>query len=171
MGADPFIGEVQMFGGNFAPRGWALCDGQLLAVASNDALFSLLGTRYGGDGRTSFGLPDLRSRIPIGAGQGPGLTNRVLGAKLGTESETLTANQVPAHTHDWQTTAGAASATNPQGARLAAATVYSPDAPDTTLSASAVTRSSGGGLSHTNEQPFLVVNYIIALWGIYPSRN
>ena len=171
MGLDPFIGEVQMFAGNFAPRSWALCDGQLLAVADNDALFSLLGTRYGGDGRTSFGLPDLRSRIPIGAGQGPGLTNRALGARLGTESETLTPNEVPAHTHDWQTTTGAAGATNPQGARLAAATVYSSAAPDTALSATAVSRSSGGGLSHTNEQPFLVVNYIIALWGIYPSRN
>ena len=171
MGTEPFIGEVQMFAGNFAPRGWALCDGQLLSVSQYDALFSLLGTNYGGDGRTTFGLPDLRSRIPIGTGQGSGLSNRQLGERVGQEQVTLTANEVPAHTHNWEVTSGASNASNPTNARLAAAKVYSNAAPDTALNAAAVTPSAGGSRPHPNEQPFLVVNYIIALVGIYPSRN
>ena len=95
--SEPFVGEIRMFAGNFAPQGWAYCDGQLLAVSSNDALFSLLGTIYGGDGRTTFGLPDLRGRIPIHTGTGPGLSQRRLGSKSGTEKETLTVNELPAH--------------------------------------------------------------------------
>ena len=100
--SEPFVGEVRMFAGNFAPRGWAFCDGQLLAVSQNDALFSLLGTIYGGDGRTTFGLPDMRGRVAIHAGSGPGLSPRRLGAKAGSEKETLTVNQMPSHTHAWQ---------------------------------------------------------------------
>lgn len=171
MGAEPFVGELQMFGGNFAPRGWALCDGQLLAVADNDALFSLLGTIYGGDGRTTFGLPDLRGRVPVGSGQGPGLSARALGSKFGAEQAYLTSGQVPAHTHAWEATTGAATATSPVGARLAAGQVYSSDQPDTALSAGAVSPSAGGQQPHNNEQPFLVINFIIALYGIYPSRT
>ena len=98
--SEPFVGEIRMFAGNFAPRGWAFCDGQLLATSQNDALFSLLGTIYGGDGRTTFGLPDLRGRIPVHAGTGPGLSPRRLGAKAGAEKVTLTVNELPSHTHD-----------------------------------------------------------------------
>ncbi|MBD3756388.1 MAG: phage tail protein, partial [Gammaproteobacteria bacterium] len=97
--SEPFVGEIRMFAGNFAPRGWAFCDGQLLAVSQNDALFSLLGTIYGGDGRTTFGLPDMRGRIPVHQGSGPGLSPRRLGSKSGAETETLTVNQMPSHTH------------------------------------------------------------------------
>ena len=100
--SEPFIGEIRMFAGSFAPRGWALCDGQLLAVSQNDALFSLLGTIYGGDGRTTFGLPDMRGRIPIHFGSGPGLTPRTLGNKFGSEHETLITNQLPSHSHTLQ---------------------------------------------------------------------
>lgn len=171
MGTEPFIGEIQMFGGTFAPEGWALCDGQLLSVTQYDALFSLLGTRFGGDGRTTFGLPELRGRVPVGVGQGPGLTARQLGAKFGAEQAVVTADQVPAHTHQWQVTSAGASATSPIGARLASGRVYSSDDPDVSLSAGAVGTSSGSGRSHDNVQPFLVVNFIIALVGIYPSRN
>ena len=99
--SEPFVGEIRMFAGSFAPRGWAFCDGQLLAVSQSDALFSLLGTIYGGDGRTTFGLPDMRGRIPIHAGSGAGLSQRRLGARVGTEKETLTVNHLPAHSHTW----------------------------------------------------------------------
>jgi len=111
--SEPFVGEIRMFAGNFAPRGWAFCDGQLLAVSQNDALFSLLGTIYGGDGRTTFGLPDMRGRTPLHAGQGPGLSNRRLGAKAGAENVTLTVNQLPSHRHDWQATTALASSQSP----------------------------------------------------------
>ena len=113
--SEPFVGKIRMFAGNFAPRGWAFCDGQLLAVSQNDALFSLLGTIYGGDGRTTFGLPDLRGRIPIHAGTGPGLSPRSLGNKAGTEIETLTVNQIPSHTHSWQATSDDAQDRSPIG--------------------------------------------------------
>ena len=98
--AEPFVGEIRMFAGNFAPRGFAFCDGQLLAISQNDALFALLGTTYGGDGRTTFALPDLRGRVPVHAGSGPGLTRRTLGQRAGSEQETLTLSQIPAHNHN-----------------------------------------------------------------------
>ena len=113
--SEPFVGEIRMFAGNFAPRGWAYCDGQLLAVSQNDALFSLFGTIYGGDGRTTFGLPDLRGRFPIHAGQGPGLSNRRLGSKGGAETVTVTANQLPSHTHPIKGTNDNATASDPAG--------------------------------------------------------
>ena len=116
---EPFVGEIRMFAGNFAPRGWAFCDGQLLSVSDNDALFSLLGTIYGGDGRTTFGLPDLRGRIPIHAGQGSGLSNRRLGSKGGAEQVTVTVNQTPTHTHDWKATDGLAQNDSPANTGLA----------------------------------------------------
>lgn len=163
-----------MFAGNFAPRGWALCDGQLLAVSQNDALFSLLGTIYGGDGRTTFGLPDLRGRVPIHAGSGPGLSPRRLGAKFGSEEITLTVNQLPAHTHALQVTNDAASAQQPANGVYARAQIdaYLRDNnPDANNMASGVITAVGGSRSHTNIQPFLCVNFIIALFGIYPSRQ
>ena len=172
--SEPFVGEVRMFAGNFAPRGWAFCDGQLLAVSQNDALFSLLGTIYGGDGRTTFGLPDLRGRIPIHAGQGPGLSERRLGAKGGSEQETLTVNQLPSHSHEMQGVSSNGSVPNPQDAHLATNTtadIYAPaETLDTTMASSAMS-NVGGSRAHTNLQPFLCVNFIIALFGIYPSRS
>ncbi|REJ76581.1 MAG: phage tail protein [Acidobacteria bacterium] len=172
--SEPFVGEIRMFAGNFAPRGWAFCDGQLLAVSQNDALFSLLGTVYGGDGRTTFGLPDLRGRIPIHAGTGPGLSPRRLGAKAGEENVTLTVNQMPSHTHGWRASSGAATETSPSGAGYAqtsALDVYN-DAPTSFAAmASDMIGNVGGSRSHTNLMPFLCVHFIIALFGIYPSRH
>lgn len=172
--SEPFVGEVRMFAGNFAPRGWAFCDGQLLAVSQNDALFSLLGTIYGGDGRTTFGLPDMRGRLAIHAGSGPGLSPRRLGAKAGSENETLTVNQLPSHNHSVNASDTAGSSTTPSGgfARDTSGSniyVQNMTAP-TNLSNSGIS-STGGSRSHTNLMPFLCVNYIIALFGIYPSRH
>lgn len=170
--SEPFVGEIRMFAGNFAPRGWAFCDGQLLAVSQNDALFSLLGTIYGGDGRTTFGLPDLRGRVPIHAGQGPGLNNRRLGARGGAENVTLTVNQLPGHSHTIQASADAATGPNPGGEVLAETSSDRSyrDAADTALSSNALS-SVGGSRSHPNLMPYLCVHFIIALFGIYPSRS
>ena len=171
--SEPFVGEIRMFAGNFAPRGWAFCDGQLLAVSQNDALFSLLGTIYGGDGRTTFGLPDMRGRIPIHAGQGPGLSSRRLGAKSGAENVTLTTNQMPSHSHDFNVTTKPASSDSPAGHMLAdmtPAALYTDKAPARVVATSAIA-NTGGAQHHSNLQPFLCVNFIIALFGIYPSRQ
>jgi len=171
--SEPFVGEIRMFAGNFAPRGWSFCDGQLLAVSQNDALFSLLGTTYGGDGRTTFGLPDLRGRIPIHQGTGPGLSPRRLGSKAGAESVTLTTNQMPSHTHDVIVNNAAADQTSPTGhvlAETAPKTYTDATARQENMSSSSVT-NTGGGRSHANLMPTLCLNYIIALVGIYPSRH
>lgn len=171
--SEPFVGEIRMFAGNFAPRGWAFCDGQLLAVSQNDALFSLLGTIYGGDGRTTFGLPDMRGRIPIHAGTGPGLSPRRLGAKGGDEKVTLTVNQLPNHTHPMQASTDLAQVSTPQGrvrGRGTGADAYRGGAPSDPMASQSIT-SVGGSRSHTNLMPFLCVNFIISLVGIYPSRH
>lgn len=170
--ADPFVGEIRMFAGNFAPRSWAYCDGQLLAVSSNDALFSLLGTIYGGDGRTTFGLPDLRGRIPIHAGSGPGLTPRNQGAKSGSEKVTLTLNQITSHKHgNLQATEAAATTVGPKDNVTAEATKrFYRTTGGMNMSPSAVT-SIGGSRDHTNLMPTLCVHFIIALYGVYPSRT
>jgi microcystin-dependent protein len=171
--SEPFVGEIRMFAGSFAPRGWAFCDGQLLAVSQNDALFSLLGTIYGGDGRTTFGLPDLRGRIPIHAGSGPGLSPRNLGAKGGQEEVTLTVNELASHTHAIKASTAAGTQNNPAGEFLGASPnvrLYRPAAPSVPLNAASIS-SLGGSQSHGNLMPFLCVNFIIALFGIYPSRN
>ncbi len=177
MPVTPFIGKISMFGGNFAPRGWAFCDGQLLAIASNSALFSILGTTYGGDGRVTFGLPDLRGRLPMHQGAGPGLTTRPIGSEVGTETVTLIPTQLPAHTHQLDGTTeqvdpNASGGGNPTGRVLAATVIdiYSATAPDSDFDASAVT-DTGGGQAHGNIMPFLCVNFIIALVGTFPSRN
>jgi len=171
--SEPFLGEIRMFAGTFAPRGWAFCDGQLLAVSQNDALFSLFGTIYGGDGRTTFGLPELRGRVPIHAGSGPGLTPRNLGAKAGSEVETVSANELSSHSHTYQATTDIADESAPTGNVLAqppAASTYFPTDPTVGL-AGATVSTVGGGQSHTNLMPFLCVNFIVALVGIYPSRS
>lgn len=170
--SEPFVGEIRMFAGNFAPRGWAFCDGQLLAVSQNDALFSLLGTIYGGDGRTTFGLPDLRGRVPIHAGSGPGLSLRRLGARAGAESINLTANQMPQHSHRMQASTAGATSLSPSGNLLAQAQadVYNEEDAEEGLASAAIT-NAGGSQIHTNLMPTLCVNFIIALFGIYPSRS
>ncbi len=173
--SDPFVGEIRMFAGNFAPRSWAFCDGQLLAVSSNDALFSLLGTMYGGDGRTTFGLPDLRGRLPVHAGgsAGPGLTNRNLGSKSGGENVTVNSTELPTHTHSFAATTSAGSQSDPSGqvvANNASVKMFIEDSPGVSMASTALT-AAGGTASHTNLMPTLCVNFIIALFGTYPSRN
>lgn len=170
--SEPFVGEVRMFAGNFAPRGWAFCDGQLLAVSQNDALFSLLGTIYGGDGRTTFGLPDLRGRVPIHPGSGPGLSPRRLGAKAGSENETLTVNQLPSHSSGMQASTNAASTPNAPNNVFARSVgdAYASDFSPANMSTATIS-NVGGSRSHSNLMPFLCINFIIALFGIYPSRQ
>lgn len=175
--ASPFLAEIVMFGGNFAPRGWAFCDGQLLAISQNQALFSLLGTTYGGDGRTTFGLPDLRGRVPMHEGTGPGLSSRSLGQKGGAEDVTLTVQQMPSHSH----TANAVGGTTAGNSNDAISNVWADDlgvssatyhtgTPNGTMNSQAI-GNSGGNQSHTNVQPFQCVNFIIAIQGVFPSRN
>jgi microcystin-dependent protein len=169
---DAYIGEIRMFGGNFAPAGWEFCQGQLLSIAENDALFALIGTTYGGDGQTTFALPDLRGRIPIHAGQGPGLTNRVIGQVLGVESVTLTASQI-AHTHLLRVSNASGTTTDPTNAFLAkqaaSLNVYG-DAPAVALNSQTI-GTAGGSQPHENRQPFLAINFIISLYGVFPSQN
>ena len=175
---DPMIGEIRMFAGNFAPRGWALCDGQLLPIAQNSALFSILGTTYGGDGRTNFALPDLRGRAPIHAGTGSGLSPKRLGQKGGEENVTLTISQIPSHNHLATVALNAdstvATSDKPENmfpARNAASTPQYGDTANTTLGLSSVSvGNTGGNRSHNNMQPFLTIHYIIALQGTFPSR-
>jgi microcystin-dependent protein len=193
---DPFLGEIVMFAGNFAPRGWSFCDGQLISINQFQALFSILGTTYGGDGRTTFALPDLRGRTPIGPRRGPGLSDYNLGQRGGQETVTLTISQMPSHSHIATTsstpspiplsTADAANETPaagdvpavanfPDGLATQKVKAYGPAtnviagggvsvAPPTIL-------NQGGSQWHTNIQPFLAVNYIIAMQGVFPSRN
>ncbi|MEQ9162951.1 MAG: tail fiber protein [Ilumatobacter fluminis] len=173
--SEPFVAEIRMFGGNFAPRGWALCDGQLLAVSQNDALFSLIGNIYGGDGETTFGLPDLRGRLAVHAGSGPGLSPRQLGAKGGSENVTITSNEMPSHTHPVRASSQGGMSTSPVGNYPASvpltARYQNVDAGSAGSVSMETTDSVGGNRSHTNLAPALCVNYIIALFGIYPSRN
>ena len=173
---DPFIGMIVLFAGNFAPRGWALCDGQVLSIASNAALFSILGTTYGGDGRTTFGLPDLRGRVSIHPGNGPGLSNYRLGQRGGAENVTLNMDQIPEHNHApvLHGHSGNANNTLPTNHVLANAreVTYSDQATDIQLNAAAITSNNvGDNQAHANIQPYLCVNYIIALTGTFPSRS
>jgi len=178
--SNPFLGEIRLFGGNFNPRGWAFCAGQLLPISENDALYALLGTTFGGDGQVTFGLPDLRGRIPIGQGTGAGLSSYVVGQESGTETVTLITNQIPTHTHTVSASSADATATTPTNAvpaRPSSATVGylylssaasgTTDAPPAAASISA----AGGNQPHDNIMPSLVLNYIIALEGVFPSRN
>jgi microcystin-dependent protein len=174
--AEPFIGQIIIAGFNFAPRGYATCDGQLLSIAQNTALFSLLGVTYGGNGQTTFGLPDLRGRVPIHQGQGPGLTNRTMGELSGTENVTLLTANLPSHSHSLIANSSAGNQGAPvTGSALAASSArgtnnYSSAAPNTVLAAQSV-GNAGNGQPFSIMQPYLVVNYAIALQGIFPSRN
>lgn len=169
-----YIGQVLLVGFNFAPRGTALCNGGIVSIAQNTALFSLLGTTYGGNGTTTFGLPDLRGRVPIHQGQGPGLANYTMGEKSGTENVTLIANQIPAHTHPLNVNNSAATLGTPNGNFLAGKNRADPGFAATSdgsaLNAASVGANSGNQ-PHSNLQPFLVMNYVIATQGIFPSRN
>ncbi len=167
--AEPFLAEIRMVGFNFAPRGWAFCDGQILPINQNQSLYSLLGTTYGGDGRTSFALPDMRGRTPTGFGQGS-----ALGAKAGAETVTLTEAQIPAHTHVPQGSIEEASSGDPTGNVTATAeeSVYATYAAASSVAMGAgMIANAGGGQPHDNMQPFQTVSYCIALRGLYPSRN
>lgn len=173
----PFIGEVRMFGGNYAPAGYVFCDGQTLPISQYSALFSILGTTYGGDGRTNFAVPDLRGRTPIGPGTGPGLSSRSLGQKLGVEAVTLTDNQLGNHNHSLIATTDMATDTSPNE-KLAASSpgllgtrIYADDAPDSTMNAAAIDEAPTAVQPHNNMQPYLGLNYIIAVQGVFPSRN
>lgn len=170
--ADPFLGEVRIFAGTFAPRDWAFCNGQALPIAQNTALFSLLGTTYGGDGRTDFRVPDLQGRAVMGAGNGPGLTTRTLGETGGQATVGLTAAHLPSHGHAARVDAAPADDDDPQGGILAStpgAAAYGPASNLVAMSPDALT-ATGGTSEHANIQPYLVLNYIIAIAGLYPSR-
>lgn len=173
---DPFLAEIIMFGGNFAPRGWAYCDGQLMPISQYSAVFSLLGTTYGGDGRTTFALPDMRGRVAMHPGNGPGLTSRRLGAKGGVESVTLNVTEIPSHTHTSviRTAEEDPNTDEANGAHLTTTNdnfYYSGAADANSSLAGPLIGNTGGNLPHTNVQPFLCVNYIIALQGVFPSRS
>jgi len=170
--SEPFLGQIKMFGGNFAPRGWALCDGQLLSINANQSLFSILGTTYGGDGRTTFGLPELRGRAAVH----PGANGVTLGERIGAEMVTLDQNQIPGHTHRPRGTSNPGSTGDPADKAFATKVIftssyYGDPANGTAPMHDDVIGNTGGGQGHENMQPFIVINFIIALQGIFPSRN
>jgi microcystin-dependent protein len=167
--AQPYIGEIRMFGGNFAPAGWMFCEGQLLPISENDTLFNLIGTTYGGDGQSTFALPDLRGRLPIHMGN-----NYVLAQTGGAEEITLTLNQIPAHNHLLLATSDIASTSNPANGFLAGLNtgqkIYSTGAATIQMDNNHID-FKGGSQPHTNFQPYLCVNFIISLYGIYPTQT
>lgn len=166
--AQPYVGEIRMFGGNFAPAGWMFCEGQLLPISENETLFQLIGTTYGGDGQSTFALPDLRGRLPIHQGNG-----FILAESGGAEEITLTTNQIPAHNHPLLATSTLASSASPQGnvlaqSRQAGIDLYIEDTPTVSMAAQSIS-SVGGSQPHSNFQPYLCVSFIISLFGIFPS--
>lgn len=176
---EPFIGMLVLYGLNFQPRGWAYCNGQLISIAQNSALFALIGTYYGGDGQVTFALPDLRGRVAIGQGQGPGLSNRTLGEMAGTENVTVIPSQMPAHSHSFIVNNTAAttavptaglSVANSSDANNDIAMVYNTQIANIALHPSSIS-FTGGNQPHNNIMPYLCLNYCIALEGIFPSRN
>jgi microcystin-dependent protein len=171
--SDPFLGEIRLFGFGFAPQGWAACNGQLLPINQNQALFTLLGTNYGGDGLTNFALPNLQSRVPVHQGHGTGLTSRPLGQAGGAETVSLTTGQMPQHSHAVHASAAAATSVKPGGRALAhTRTDTYAAAPDaTTMMDPKMIGDAGSGHPHQNLQPFLVLNFCIALSGIFPSAS
>jgi microcystin-dependent protein len=170
----PFVGEIRMFGGYYAPANWHFCDGSLMQISENDVLFSLLGTTYGGDGESTFGLPDLRGRVPIHAGQGPTISqNYQLGELAGVESVTLTAQQMPIHNHAVMASTAIATDPNPASNILATSPTidsYVIDVAGPSLASNTV-QAAGGSQPHDNMMPFLCITFIISLYGIYPTQN
>ena len=174
MSSEPYIGQITLFAGNFEPKGWKYCHGQLLSVSEYQALFSILGTVYGGDGRTTFGLPDLRGRTPIGQGQGAGLSNYRLGQKIGAETVAITAATMPSHTHELKALKAQAGSEEPEENVLAESIrgIYLDNTSIlVAMNSVSISDYSANGDAHNNLQPFLGLNFIIALTGIYPSRN
>ncbi|WP_121353651.1 phage tail protein [Flavisolibacter nicotianae] len=174
MPESPLLGEITISGINFAPRGYAFCQGQILSIAQNTALFALLGTTYGGNGQTTFALPDLRGRVPMGQGQGPGLSPRTLGELSGTETVTLLSTQMPIHNHAFTAVSDAGDTSSPSGAYLANTGAldreYKTSGTAVQMNPAAV-GTAGGSQPHNNMPPYLVLNFYIALEGIFPSRN
>ncbi|MBD2843602.1 phage tail protein [Paenibacillus sp. IB182496] len=171
--AEPYIGEIRLFGGNFAPVGWMFCEGQLLPISQYDALFVLIGTTYGGDGQTTFALPDYRGRIPLGQGTSPSTgTTYAMGQHGGSEDVTLTANQLPSHTHSVNASTSAGEITSPANAFWSKSPLeqYSSETPLEQMNPQALS-NSGGNQSHPNMMPTLTLSYIISLYGIYPSQT
>jgi microcystin-dependent protein len=179
--ANPFLGQIALLPYNFAPLGWALCEGQLLPISQYTAVFSLLGTQFGGDGRTNFALPDLRGRAPIGQGQGPGLSVYNIGSAQGVEQVTLNTSTIPSHTHGFPAFATTATTNAPSGALPAegkgagrgtfAVNTYTAPGTAVSLAAAEVVPVTGGGAAHNNLQPYLTLNWCIALQGVFPSRS
>ena len=171
--SEPFVGEIRMFGFNFAPQGWAQCNGQLLPIAENTALFSLLGTTYGGDGHATFALPDMRSRVPVCQGQGEGLSSYADGQAGGAETVTLAATQMPRHTHPVRASSKAADSDQLAGRALArsAGHTYTAEPDTSTVMNADMLGDTGGSQPHDNIQPYLALNFCIALVGIFPSRS
>ena len=172
--SQPFVGEIRMFAGNFAPAGWAFCAGQLVPISQNDTLFNLIGTTYGGDGQETFALPDLQGRAPLHAGQGPGISQTYqLGEKDGVESVTLNTNQIPVHNHAFVASADTADKISGDSGVLAATpsqVMYFAAAATTNLNTASI-QPQGGSQPHENMQPYLVINFIISLFGIFPRQN
>lgn len=171
---DSYLAQIILFGGNFAPRGWAFCNGQLMPIAQNEALFSLLGTTYGGDGRVSFALPDLRGRAPVHSGQGTGLSPRDIGEYSGDEDVTLISTEIPMHMHQvnpqYSNTPSQINPANSYASNLGSPNAVYGSSGDGPMG-TAISSSAGGNQSHSNMQPWLCINYIICIEGIYPSRN
>ena len=171
--AQPYVGEIRMFAGNFAPNGWMFCEGAPLAIAENEVLFQLIGTTYGGDGEETFNLPNLASRVPIHMGTGPDGTTYQLGEMAGTEQETLTVQQIPSHSHPLTCSTAVGAESSPSGNVLAQSTsanMYIQDTEDGSLAASSV-QPAGGSQPHENTQPFLCINFIISMFGRFPSQT
>ena len=170
--SDNYVGEIRMFGGTFAPAGWFMCWGQELYISEYTALFVVIGTAYGGDGVTTFRLPDLRGRVPVCMGSGPGLTPRSAGQAGGSETLTLVAAELPIHQHALRATTAAATTTDPAGnlPAVSPVEVYGPSGGTVAMSFQGISTADGGGQPHDNVQPFLAVNYIIAWDGLFPSR-
>lgn len=170
---EPYVGEIRMFAGNFAPNGWMFCEGQTIPISENETLFNLIGTTYGGDGQETFNLPNLASRVPIHAGTGPDGTTYTLGEMAGTEQETLTTQQIPTHNHSFTCSTAPGQQNNPSAQIVAASpsvTIFIQDDPDSTLAASSV-QPVGGSQPHENTQPFLCINFIISLFGVFPTQT
>jgi microcystin-dependent protein len=175
--AQPYVGEIRMFAGNFAPAGWAFCQGQLLPISEYEALFNLIGTTYGGDGQSTFRLPDLQGRLPIHQGTGVGLSSRAIGEISGVEQVTLTTPQVPPHTHPLNASTAAASLGVPGGNVTAftysdsATVLYASAVTDATMASQSVGSSVGGNQPHENRMPYLNISFIISLFGLFPSQT
>lgn len=169
--SEPFLAEIRIVGFNFAPRGWAFCDGQILPINQNQSLFSLLGTTYGGDGRTNFALPDLRGRTPIHTGRSNGGLSHTLGERSGEEEHTLAADEMPQHQHEVRASADAGDTPIPAGDVLASANNQYHDADNPTPLRAGTLANVGGGQAHENMQPYLAVHFCIALQGLFPSPN